>query len=182
MSISRRCSMGVFAPFAVSVMLTAISVAGSAQGLSQNTPSTDLTAINPPPAPPPPSFSKDHLIHIDMSGASGLKFSYDPATLAITPDGVVRVVMVATSATVSQALFEAIRCGTGEFMTHARTNSAGQWVAVKDPQWRPMNGNNTSKHALALAQQGLCQGRSIAANDSAQLINQLTNKMFKGNP
>lgn len=174
--------MGVFPPFAVSVMLTVISVAASAQGLSQNTPSTDLTALISPPAPPPPSFSKDHLIPIDMVGASGLKFSFDPATLVVTPDGIVRVVVVATSATVGQALFEAIRCGTGEFMTHARTNSAGQWVPVKEPQWRPLNGNNTSKHALALAHQGLCQGRSIAAGDSAQLINQLTNKAFKGNP
>lgn len=174
--------MGVFAPFAVSFMLTVTSVVGSAQGLSQTTASADSTALNPTPAPLPPSFSKDHLIPIDMSGSGGLKFSFDPATLVVTPDGVVRVVVVATSATVSQALFEAIRCGTGEFLTHARTNSAGQWVTVKDPQWRPLNGNNTSKHALALAHQGLCQGRSIAASDSAQLINQLTNKTFKGNP
>ncbi len=182
MSISGQESVGVFAAFAVLAVLTTGCSPGRAQVSSQNTQSADSTAITALPTPPPPSFSKDHLIPIDVSGAGALKFSFDPATLAVTSDGVVRVVVVATSTTVGQALFEAIRCGTGEFMTHARTNSAGQWVTVKDPQWRPMNGNNTSKHALALAHQGLCKGRSIAANDSAQLIDQLTNKMFKGNP
>ncbi len=121
--------------------------------------------------PPPPSFDKDKLIAIDMPVYVTLKFGVDPATLTITSDGVVRYVMVAINSAGSvNAMYEGIRCASGEFKTYARFNSSGQWSALKDPQWRPLNDNNTSRHALALARAGACNARSTPANSVPDLI------------
>lgn len=126
--------------------------------------------------PPPPAFSNDRLIPVDMPAFVTLKFGVDPATLTVTSDGVVRYVMVAANASgASNAMYEGIRCSTGEFKTYARFSAAGQWSLVNDPQWRPLRDNNTSKHALALARQGACEGRSAAANNPAQIIAMLKN-------
>lgn len=124
-------------------------------------------------APPPPSFSKDRLIPIDMPPYVSLRFGVDPASLSITDDGVVRYVMVATSSSGSiNAMYEGIRCATGEVKTYARYNSAGQWAAVQEPQWRSLFDNMPSKHALALARQGACEGRTTARSVTA-IVNAL---------
>ena len=104
--------------------------------------------------PPPPRFNKDKLVPIDMPKYVSLKFGVDPATLAITPDGIVRYVMVATNVSGSiNAMYEGIRCATGEVKTYARYASNGEWSTVAEPQWRELNSNQPSKHALALARQ-----------------------------
>ncbi|MDD4944117.1 MAG: CNP1-like family protein, partial [Rhodoferax sp.] len=69
----------------------------------------------------PPAFSAAHLVAIDMPHYVSLKFGVDPATLSITPDGIVRYVMVAQNATGSvNAMYEGIRCATGQVKTYAR--------------------------------------------------------------
>lgn len=128
--------------------------------------------------PPPPAFNKDKLIPIDMPPYVTLKFGVDPTSLAISKDGIVRYVMVATNSTGSvNAMYEGIRCASGEFKTYSRFNSSGQWTAVKDPQWRPLNDNNTSKHALALARNGACNERSAPASSVPAIVTGL-----KSNP
>lgn len=99
---------------------------------------------------------------------------WTPATLTITPDGIVRYVMVATNAGGSvNAMFEGIRCATGEVKTYARSSANGVWINVKEPQWRGLTDNLPSKHALALARQGACDGRSAPANSTADIIKAL---------
>lgn len=122
-------------------------------------------------APPPPAFSTDHLIAVDMPRYVSLKFGIDPATLSITPDGLVRYVMVAINASGTvNAMFEAIRCATGEVKTYARSGASGSWSIVKDPPWQALNGNQPSKHALALTRQGLCEGHTVAGRTPDDLI------------
>lgn len=107
-----------------------------------------------------------------------LRFGVDPATLTITDDGVIRYVMVAQSLGGSgtfSAMYEGIRCAAGEFKTYARFNASGQWAPVSNPQWRPLNDNNTSKHALALARQGACDGRSARARSVQSIVSALKN-------
>ena len=129
--------------------------------------------------PPPPAFNKDKLILIDMPPYVSLKFGIDPATLVISKDGVVRYVMVTANSSGSiSAMYEGIRCASGEFKTYARFNSTGQWMAVKDPQWRPLNDNNTSKHALALARSGGCNERSGPAMSVPAIITGLKSNPF----
>lgn len=119
-------------------------------------------AFNPPDwveakAPAPPTFSADQLIPIDMPHYVTLAVGVDPATVSVGTDGVVRyvVVMRNTSGSTSAA-YEGIRCTTDEVKTYARTNSAGQWVAIATPPWRSITDNLPSKHAFAIARQGAC--------------------------
>lgn len=128
--------------------------------------------------PTPPSFNRDKLIPVTMPPYVTLRFGVDPATLTITDDGVIRYVMVAQSLGGSgtfSAMYEGIRCAAGEFKTYARFNASGQWASVSNPQWRPLNDNNTSKHALALARQGACDGRSARARSVQSIVSALKN-------
>jgi hypothetical protein len=124
--------------------------------------------------PPPPSFSTDKLIPIEMPKYVSLRFAVDPATLAITADGIVRYVVVAINATGSvTAMYEGIRCATGEVKTYARYTPNGQWSSIQDPQWRGLGENLPSKHAVAIARQGACEGRSATASSAAAIVNAL---------
>lgn len=124
--------------------------------------------------PPPPSFQVDHLVPIEMPRHMTVKLGVDPQTLTITPDGIVRYVMVASSpGGTTFAMYEGIRCLTGEVKTYARQGSDGQWNAIRDPQWKRLNGNQASMHALALARQGACDGRAAAAASPEAIIRNL---------
>ncbi len=126
--------------------------------------------------PPPASFSKDSLVALEMPSYVSLKFGIDPASLAVSTDGIVRYVVVATSSTGSvNALYEGLRCGNGEFKTYARWSSSGKWILAKDPQWRALNDNNTSHHALAFARQGACEGRAAAAASASEILRKMKN-------
>jgi hypothetical protein len=128
--------------------------------------------------PAAPAFNKDRLIPVTMPPYVTLRFGVDPATLTITDDGVIRYVMVAQNSSgvgTVNAMYEGIRCASGEFKTYSRFSSSGQWAPVGNPQWRPLNDNNTSKHALALARQGACDGRSARARSVSAIVSALRN-------
>jgi hypothetical protein len=126
--------------------------------------------------PPPPAFNKDHLIPIEMPKYVSLRFGVDPATLAIATDGIVRYVVVAINAAGStSAMYEGIRCATGEVKTYARYASNGQWSSVPDPKWNSLYDDLPSKHAVALAKQGICEGNSVAASSVAGIVSGLKN-------
>ena len=129
-------------------------------------------------APPPPAFSKDKLIKIDMPQYVSMRFGVDPATFVITPDGIVRYVVVASNESGSiSAMYEGIRCSTGEFKTYARFSSNGQWSLTKDPQWRDMYDTSLpSRHAKSLARQGVCDGMAMAASSVAVIVKSLKNQ------
>ncbi len=125
-------------------------------------------------APSPPAFSQTRLIPLEMPPYVSLKFGVDPSTLTITPDGIVRYVVVATNASGSvAAMYEGIRCATGEVKTYARFNSTGEWEPVKSPQWLSLGGKQPSKHASVLAKQGLCDGATPTGQSVADLVSAL---------
>lgn len=149
--------------------LTLVALSASAQVITD--PDWKETEV-----PAPPAFNKERLIPIDMPKYVTLRFGVDPATLTITPDGIVRYVMVAANATGSiSAMYEGIRCATGEVKTYARYASSGKWSPVPDPQWRGLTDNLPSRHALALARQGACDGRAATANSATAIVNALKN-------
>lgn len=124
--------------------------------------------------PMPPVFKADQLVPIEMPRYVSLRLGVDPETLRITEDGIVRYVMVAKSPSGNMnASYEGIRCLTGEVKTYARFTTSGQWSVIGNPEWKPLNGNQPSMHALALARQGACNGRAAAANSPAEIINKL---------
>jgi hypothetical protein len=128
--------------------------------------------------PAPPVFNKDRLIPVNMPPYVTLRFGVDPATVTITDDGVIRYVMVAqgpgAGGTLS-AMYEGIRCAAGEFKTYARFGASGQWAMVSNSPWRSLTDNNTSKHALALARQGACDGRAAVARSVRDIVSALKN-------
>ena len=123
--------------------------------------------------PAPSKFDPKQLVSIEMPPYVSMKFGIDPATLAVTPDGIVRYVMVAVSPSgAANAFYEGIRCATGEVKSYARANASGVWTIVKAPEWRRLNDNQPSKHALALAQQGACEGNT-SAGSAADILRKL---------
>lgn len=110
--------------------------------------------------PPPPAFDLGKLIDIDVDANVGLRYGVDPATLQIGSDGVVRYVMVAQSKSgVMTAMYEGLRCGTGDYKLYARHN-AGQWTSVAQPEWKSLWESARVKHPLAFARQGGCDSRA----------------------
>ena len=116
--------------------------------------------------PPPPAFDMGKLVGVEVSPNSSLAYGVDPASISITQsDGVVRYVMVATSASGARnVMYEGIRCATGEFKTYARHSADGKWTSVSNPEWRSMFGNMPSKHPLRLAKAGACDNAAPAAS------------------
>lgn len=113
-------------------------------------------------AGPPPSFELRRLVPFEVFVGSSLQWGIDPDTIVVAPDGTVRYVVVAQSSTGTvNAMYEAIRCNTAELKTYARHNKDSGWKPVTDAQWQSLN-STTSRHALRLAQQGVCVGAATA--------------------
>lgn len=122
-------------------------------------------------APPPPSFNKDRALPIEMPSFMTLKFGVDPDTINVTSDGIIRYVMVATSPSGTvNAMYEGIRCSTGQVRTYARFTSGG-WSESKDVEWRDWLSRMPSHHAAAFARQGACEGRAAAGPREAIVRN-----------
>jgi hypothetical protein len=109
--------------------------------------------------PPPPAFDLKRLVPVDISLQSQLKWGVDPATVKITPDGIIRYVIVAQSASgVVNAMYEGIRCNKAEFRRYARHNPDSGWVKSNDSDWTPLRQSGASRHSQVLARQGMCDG------------------------
>lgn len=109
-------------------------------------------------APPPPAVRKDGLVPIDM-GSSLLRWGVDPASITIADDRVVRYVVVAQSqGGAVNALYEGLRCSTGEVKVYAR-NSGDKWVSATGADWKRLDNNNAAtRHSLVIARNGVCIG------------------------
>ena len=120
-------------------------------------------------APAPPAFSAAKLVAIDVGPNSAVSFGVDPATVSVGADGVVRYVVVAASrGGASTAMYEGIRCATGEVKTYARFND-GKWQAANGSEWRSLFNNSANRHSMALAKQGACENTSPARNADEML-------------
>jgi hypothetical protein len=119
-------------------------------------------------APPPAALKLDGLIPIDQPGSS-LRFGVAPASVSVGRDGIVRYVVVAKSASGAvNAIYEGLRCSTGEFRVYARYNPSGSWILNKDPLWRSIHDPQPSAHTLTIARTGACMGDGT--NHSAEQI------------
>ncbi len=132
-------------------------------------------------APPPPAYSQEHLIAIDMPRYVSIRVGVDPATITVGMDGIVRYVVVMTNSTGStNAAYEGIRCLTDEVKTYARMTSGNTWSMVAEPQWKAVNDNMPSRHAQAIARQGVCNAR--LATNPADIISTLKKRLKSVKP
>jgi len=135
------------------VTLLVLALAGTAHALD----TLDNADWKESAVPDAPGFRTDQLLTLDMPTHISLRFGIDPNTLTITPEGVVRYVVVATNSSGGvTAMFEGIRCTTGEVRVYARTNGTQAWKMVKDAPWRSLYDTNPSRHAVMFARQGAC--------------------------
>lgn len=139
-------------------VLAGVVVSTAAVALAQS-PSTDNWQEN---AVPPPAHFKTEGLHIfDVSVSSSLVYGIDPDTLMLGTDGVVRYVLVARSKSgATNVLFEGIRCKTAEMKTFARWNNQGSWISGAEGAWRPLNFSGPTNHAMHLARDGICEGKT----------------------
>ena len=126
--------------------------------------------------PPPPAFNVGRLIAFDVGAGSQLEFGIDPATLAIGGDGIVRYVVVARSrGGAVNAMYEGLRCTTGEVRTYARHNPGAGWYPVDGSEWKSLWSGPATRHALMFARQGGCMGRA-APHSVQDIVRDLRNQ------
>jgi len=170
---------------ALSVSLTAALLAGCAGGLFGSThragvnldkPDQDQAAWVEDTPPPPPAYDIKRLIDIEMQPGATVKVGIDPKTITINlASGVVRYVVVARGPAAVNAMYEGIRCSTGEFRVYARQAKGQPWEPASDTAWRgldPQTGGVLVRHPLRLARGGICDGTAITATaeQMAQLL------------
>jgi hypothetical protein len=110
--------------------------------------------------PPPPAFSKERALPLDMPKFVSVRVGIDPATVSVGKDGVVRYVAVMSNASGNvNAVYEGIRCASDQVKTYARSGTSGQWSLVSAPLWQEVNGNQPSKHAFVFARLAACDTR-----------------------
>lgn len=123
--------------------------------------------------PPPPAFRLDQLIPFEVSRQTDLQYGVDPASLSITPTGVVRYVIVAqSSGGARNVLYEGFRCSTAQVRTYARQSGDGTWVPVANPVWKGTGDPLPSRHAFFLARTALCSG-AAPAQTTADIVRSL---------
>nr|WP_218510461.1 CNP1-like family protein [Variovorax sp. dw_308] len=162
-----------------------LAACASSSGRNRDNPDWAQAGSPPPPTvtasdaewketdvPPPPAFAESRAIAIDVQGRTELKFSIDPATIAITKDGVVRYVVVASSGRggATNAYYEGVRCSTEEVKTYARFND-GKWDETVNAEWKPYR-QIRSGYVRQLTYQGLCRGHGtqVSVQETVQML------------
>ena len=96
-----------------------------------------------------------------------------------------RYVIVMQNATGNtSAVYEGIRCSSDEVKTYARLGTSGQWSLTANAEWKALNDNMPSRHALAFARQGACKDHyapSKADIIEALQARQRTSPTYKNN-
>jgi hypothetical protein len=132
----------------------------------------DLADWTEEDAPPPPAFSWDGSVELEMPSYVTVQVAIDPRTIRVGKDSVIRYVAVMRnrSGTVN-AFYEGIRCNTDKVKTYARASASGSWSLVSQPEWHDVNGTLPSKHAFVFARQAACDVR--APNRLETILQQL---------
>lgn len=120
-------------------------------------------------APPPPALRTDRLIPVEMPPSNNLRFGVDAGSITVGTDGIVRYVVVAQSPSGTvNAMYEGVRCSSGEVKVYARHNPDSGWVRAANAEWVPLRIARNSRHSLVIARGGACV--DAAPNQSAALV------------
>lgn len=141
-------------------MLSRLAALACALGLAAAhaqvaTPDPDWKELD---APPPPALRTEGLIPLDIKGST-LRFGVDPRSVTLGKDSIVRYVVVATSPSGTvNAMYEGLRCNTGEVKVYARHNPDSGWAPVQGAEWQPVREAPSARHSLLIARTGACIG------------------------
>lgn len=110
--------------------------------------------------PLPERFNADRVISFTLSSGSELRFGVDPDTISVTPDGVVRYVLVARSSDgVNNVLYQGLRCNQAEFRTYAIWQTGGGWRRQDTTGWASWQSTAVGMPAKRLARDAFCDVR-----------------------
>ena len=114
------------------------------------------------------------LLSFDLRNSTDLKAAVDRRSLAVGTDGVVRYVLVLTSARgVRNVSFEGIRCDPAEWKMYAIGREDGTWSAVQDPEWRVAEQKSWNSIRFTLAKDYLCEATGLPARDASVIIRRI---------
>ncbi|MGB3071626.1 MAG: CNP1-like family protein [Ottowia sp.] len=109
--------------------------------------------------PPPPAYGVKNLIDIEMPAASTVRMGVDPDTISLNKEtGIVRYIVVARGPSAVNAMYEGIRCATGEYRVYARQTPGNDWSFSPEGEWKSMRGQVNYRHPYRLARDGVCIG------------------------
>ena len=110
----------------------------------------------------PTGLRTDRLSPFVLDQRSTMQLGIDPDSVSVGPDGVVRYVFVARSGSGAlNALYEGVRCKTGEAKVYARWDpSQQQWRTHPGDDWQRMEASGATRRVLQMAQAGICDGRA----------------------
>lgn len=117
--------------------------------------------------PAPRAFDLRKLVPLEAVPSSTLKFGVDPSSVVVTPEGIVRYVVVATNREGAiNAFYEGVRCVTAQHKVYGRYHPSGGWRVDEKAEWRKLH--DVRGHALLIARTGACMGDG--PNRSAEQI------------
>jgi len=93
---------------------------------------------DPLEAPLPGPLNRASLAEFFVSSASDFRFFVDTSAIAVTPDGLVRYVLVARSpAGAENVTYEVLSCRGQEYRVYGSARADGSWARLNTP-WRPL--------------------------------------------
>lgn len=120
--------------------------------------------------PPPPAYSLNKLIDVEMPSGSSVRMGLDPESIKIDKEtGIVRYIVVARGPSAVNAMYEGIRCDTGEYKVYARQTPGNDWSFSSESEWKSMRGQLTYPHPFRLARDGMCIGTAMNQTENAMI-------------
>ena len=144
-------------------LLAGLALVAAAPALAQ-TLDLDRSDWKEDAVPPPPAYSVNRLIEIEMPRSASVRMGIDPDTITINHQtGIVRYVVVARGPSATNASYEGIRCATGEYRVYARQTQGNAWTPSDEGGWKSMLGQSSVmvKHPARLARDGICIGTGV---------------------
>ncbi len=118
------------------------------------------------PAPPQP----ENLIAFYVSAATDNRFFIDATTVTVSPDGVVRYVLVIETASGARSVsFEGMRCEARERRIYASGRPDGSWSRSRNAEWRQIRDAGSNRYHMALFAEYFCpEGVIVRSADEAR--------------
>ena len=111
----------------------------------------------------PQSGVDDRFRSFYVSPASTNEFFINTTSLRITPEGVVRyVVLIKTPSGVENISYEGIRCETKEFRFYASLRTDKVWALSRQPSWKKILGFGINRYQSVLMNEYFCKDGILA--------------------
>lgn len=109
-----------------------------------------------------PAFPADgDLIEFYVSAVTANRFFIDAKSLSAGSDGVVRYVLVVTTAGgATNVTFEGIRCSAREFRIYSTGRGDRSWGTLRSTDWRRIENKTVNRHHAALSRDYFCPSGS----------------------